>query len=75
MRITSLITELEGRGKLLWEYNVKFQSTKQFSPMIKFTSHPRVEDNYLNKIIIKILSEASVNFIHVEASIMPGEVG
>lgn len=38
-----------------------------FSYDKKITSHRQVKDNYLNKIINKILSEASVDFIHMEA--------
>lgn len=36
-----------------------------------YQSDPQVKENSLNEITNKILSDASVNLIHVEASIMP----
>lgn len=77
MRITSLITELEGSLTEV-AMGIKCQISADqtvFSYNKIYQSDPQVKENSLNEVTNKILREASVNLIHVEASRMPNMPG
>jgi len=77
MRITSLISELEGSQRKV-AMGIKCQiSVDQsvFSYSKIYQTDPQVEENSLDDVANKILSKASVNRNHVEASIMPDMPG
>lgn len=76
LRIPS-ITELEGSLKKVAKV-IKCQISVDltvFSHNKIYQSDPQVKENSLNEGTNKNLSEASVNLIHMEASIMPHRPG
>lgn len=73
MKITSLITELEGSLREV-AMGIKCQISV-FSCNKIYQSDPQVKENSLNEVNNKILSETSINLIHAKVSVIPNMPG